>query len=53
MTWWIGFWAFIALAQVQSLDRELRFCKPHGVARKVKWTVSFKGAMYLHSIFNN
>ena len=29
---WI--WCFTAVSWVQSLVRELRFCKPHGVARK-------------------
>ena len=31
---WLGFHAFTARAQVQSLVRELRFCQSHSVAKK-------------------
>ena len=31
VAWWLGFWAFTAIAQVQSLVRELRSRKTHGM----------------------
>ena len=31
--WWLGFWVFTAIAQVQSLVGELRFHKLCGVAK--------------------
>ena len=31
MAWWLQFWAFIAVAQVQFLVRELRYYKPHSI----------------------
>ena len=34
MAWWVQFWAFIAVAQVQFLVRELRSYKPHSVVKK-------------------
>ena len=36
MAWWLQFWAFIAVAQVQFLVRELRSYKPHSVVKKKK-----------------
>ena len=33
---WLGSWAFTAVTQVQSLARELKSHKPHGVAKKSK-----------------
>ena len=33
---WLGLSAFTAMAQVQSLVRELRSCKSHGMAKKKK-----------------
>ena len=30
----LGFWAFTAMAQFQSLVRELSFCQPHGATKK-------------------
>ena len=33
---WLGFWAFIAVAWVQSLVGELRYCELLGVAKKKK-----------------
>jgi len=34
MAWWLQFWAFIAVAQVQFLVRELRSYKPLSVVKK-------------------
>ena len=36
MVQWLGLGAFTAMAQVQSLVRELRSCKLHSVAKKKK-----------------
>lgn len=36
MDWWLGFGAFIVVAHVQSLVRELKSHKPHGEAKKNK-----------------
>ena len=36
MAWWLGFHALTAMAWVQSLVKELRYCKLHGLARKKK-----------------
>ena len=36
MVQWLGLGAFTAVAGVQSLVGELRSCKPHGVAKKIK-----------------
>ena len=33
MAWWLGFWAFTAVAQVQSLVGELRSRKLRGAAK--------------------
>ena len=37
MDWWLGFGAFIVVAHVQSLVRELKSHKPHGEAKKTNW----------------
>ena len=34
--YWLGFWAFIAMAWVQSLVKELRSYKLHSIAKKKK-----------------
>ena len=34
VAWWLGLWASIAVARVQSLVWELRSCKSSGMAKK-------------------
>ena len=36
MVQWLGLHAFTARARVQTLVGKLRFCKPHGTAKKKK-----------------
>ena len=36
VAWWLGFWAFTAVAQVQSLFRELRFYTAKGAKKERK-----------------
>ena len=36
VAWWLGFWAFTAMARVQSLVGELRSHKPCGAAKKIQ-----------------
>ena len=36
VAWWLGFWAFTAVARVQSLVRELRSHEPRGILKKKK-----------------
>ena len=36
MAWWLGFWVFSVVAQVQSLLGKLRSCKTCGMAKKKK-----------------
>ena len=38
---WLGFWAFIAVARVQSLVGELRFHKPCGTAKKKNYPLFY------------
>ena len=34
MVWWLGFWAFTSMAQVQSMAEEMRSHKSHGMGKK-------------------
>ena len=49
----IEFWAFIAVAWVQSLVRELRSCKPCGVAtpQKNQGLVTRKSVIQIHNLY--
>ena len=47
MAQWWGFWAFIAVAQVQSLVRELRSGKPCGASKKKERKRKVTGVMWL------
>ena len=47
--YWLGFWAFIAMAWVQSLVKELRSYKLHSIAKKKKFI--FKRIDYCLSFF--
>ena len=49
--YWLGFWAFIAMAWVQSLVKELISYKLHSIAKKKKKNLIFKRIDYFLSFF--
>ena len=49
MVQWLGLGTFTVGARVESLVRELRSCKPRGVARKKKKKMSNQGQSRLIS----
>ena len=47
MVYRLGFWAFTAMAQVQTLVRELRSCKLHSTVKKKERVLVIKVIEYL------
>ena len=53
MGWWLGFSTVTTGARVQSLDREMRSCKPCGTAKKKKIIIMSKRGSWIAQLVKN